>query len=193
MDVFYEESSTPSNSVQEAKKYKIFHVISVVCLTLGIAGTIFALNVPLELWLLWFSFVIWFYVGWFICFKLKARYNVSYDYSFVSGELRIAKVANINKRKQLACIQAEGIIQLGDVETGAFEGFQVDPNVQTLVYAANETPVEGKFFLYILTIDNGKKLYVLECKEELLLNVMKFAKRSALEREYVPQEKKRKV
>jgi hypothetical protein len=45
---------------------------------------------------------------------MKNRFNVSYDYAFVSGELRIAKVINVNKRKLVARIQAEDIIQLGD-------------------------------------------------------------------------------
>ena len=38
----------------------------------------------------------------------------------------------------------------------------------------------------------GKKLYVLECREELLVNILKFVKRSTLEHDYVAQEKKQK-
>ena len=39
---------------------------------------------------------------------------------------------------------------------------------------------------------NGKKLFVLECREELLMHIMKFAKRGTLESDYVMQEKKQK-
>jgi hypothetical protein len=46
--------------------------------------------------------------------------------------------------------------------------------------------------MYILAQYNGKKLFILECKETLLMNIMKFAKRTALDRDYVMQEKKQK-
>ena len=47
--------------------------------------------------------------------------------------------------------------------------------------------------MYILVENDGKKLYVLECKEQLLLYIMKDAPRTALEREYVKQEKKKQM
>ena len=37
---------------------------------------------------------------------------------------------------------------------------------------------------------NGKKLFVLECREELLAQMLKFMKRTALDHDYVSQEKK---
>ena len=55
---------------------------------------------------------------------MKNRFNVSYDYAFVSGELRIARVVNVNKRKLVARIQSDDIIQLGDVENTAFDGLR---------------------------------------------------------------------
>ena len=36
-----------------------------------------------------------------------------------------------------------------------------------------------------------KKLYVLECREQLLVEMMKFLKRTVLESDYVAQEKKK--
>lgn len=45
--------------------------------------------------------------------------------------------------------------------------------------------------MYILTAGNaGKRLYILECREELLINILKFVKRGTLESDYVAQEKK---
>ena len=123
-------------------------------------------------------------------FKIKNRFNVSYDYAFVSGELRIAKVINVNKRKLVAKLQAEDIIQLGDTDNTSFEILRTDPNTKMIFCTSNDVAGEGKFFMYILVNDNGKKLYVLECRELLLMNILKFVKRTTLESDYVSQEKK---
>ena len=54
-------------------------------------------------------------------------------------------------------------------------------------------PEEGKLFMYIFVNDNGKRLYVLECRETLLVHILNFAPRSVLESDYVKQEKKKAV
>ena len=55
----------------------------------------------------------------------------------------------------------------------------------------NAKPAKGKFFLYIQTSEPvGKRVYVLECREELLVNILKFVKRGILESDYVMQDKK---
>ncbi len=191
MDIFYEESSITRDTVKAGRKYKILHIISNIFLGMGIFCLSFSLLLPIESLILWFFFCSWFFAVWFALFKIKQRFNVNYDYSFVSGELRIARVININKRKLVTKIQADEILQLGDVDNTAFEGLRADPSTKTIFCTSNVEASEGKFFLYILTVDNGKKLYVLECREELLLHIMKFVKRTVLESDYVPQEKKK--
>lgn len=192
MDVFYEESSIAKDATKAQRKYKIMHYASIFFLVLGILGLVFSLSIPLDALVVWLFFCSWFFACWFVLFKLKNRYNVSYDYSFVSGELRIARVINISKRKLLVRIQAEDILQLGDVDNSSFEGLRADPNTKTVICTSNEVAGEGKFFMYILVSDNGKKLYVLECRELLLMHILKFVKRTTLESDYVSQERKKK-
>ena len=129
---------------------------------------------------------------WFILYRIKQRINVNYDYIFVSGELRIARVINVNKRKLVTRLECSDMIQVGDVDNPSFERFRSDPTTKMVVCTSNDAPAKGKFFMYILIDDNGKKLYVLECREKLLVEMMKFAKRTVLESDYVPQEKKQK-
>ena len=70
--------------------------------------------------------------------------------------------------------------------------------VKELNYVPNSTAShlssknKDKVALYIYINDNGKKLYILECREQMLVNILKFAKRTALEKDYVMQEKKQK-
>ncbi len=191
MDVFYEESSIARNEQKGARKYKIFHIFSLVFFALGVFSLLLTLNIPIDLVIPWLIFCAWFLVVGIIFWRVKQRFNVSYDYSFVSGELRISKVINVNKRKLVAKIDSEDMLQIGDMDNPAFDRLKSDPMTKTVVCTSNNEAADGKFFMYILANYNGKKLFVLECREELLVHMLKFVKRSVLESDYVSQEKKR--
>lgn len=192
MDVFYEESSVLHNSSKAEKKYKIVHIISNVFLTIGIIILLYSLiSIPVDLLLFMGLISLQFFVIWFILYKWKATFNVSFDYSFVSGELRISKVINVNRRKLIARLDCDDIIQLGDAENPSYDRFASDPTTKRVICTSNVEAAEGKFFMYILANYNGKKLYLLECREELLMHMLKFLKRTTLESDYVMQEKKK--
>ena len=194
MDVLYEESSTAKDASKGAKKYTVLNILSFCFLFLAIAATLFfVLFIPSVGDMIFFGTSALSLFGcWFVLFRWKNSTNVSYDYSFVSGELRISKVVNINKRKLLTRFETDSIIQIGDVDSTSYERFRADPNVKKVICTSNDEASEGKFFMYILVEQEGRKLYVLECREELLLNIMRFAKRTTLDRDYVSQAKKQK-
>ena len=90
----------------------------------------------------------------------------------------------------MARIDCEEMIQIGDVDNPSYERFRSDPATKSVICTSNNVAAEGKFFMYILANHDGKKLFVLECRETLLLNLLKFVKRTVLESDYVMQEKK---
>ena len=212
MDAYYEESAINRKEGKERKIYTVINVFCYIFLILGIVLLVnFIFNMPFkglsagasEEAQQWYAtqksiailsgfFGVFLFLQWFLLFKLKARYNVSYDYVFVSGELRISKVFNVNRRKLIARIDCADILQVGDVDNSAYERLHSDPSTQEIVCTANDEAMSDKFFMYILANMSGKKLYVLECRETLLLQMMKFMKRTVLESDYVPQEKKQK-
>jgi hypothetical protein len=192
MDVFYEESSISSDITKGSKKYIILNVFSIIFLVLGVFSLILLLTTPINLLILGILQSLMFFGFWFLFRKWKMRYNLSYDYAFVSGELRIAMVFNVNKRKLLTRFDCEEIIQVGDVDNPSYDRFAADPTIKVVLCTSNFEPAQGKFFMYILANNEGRKLYVLECREELLVNILKFAKRGVLESDYVMQEKKQK-
>jgi hypothetical protein len=99
----------------------------------------------------------------------------------------------VNKRKLVTKIQSENILQLGDFETESFNRLAADPMNKQIICTQNSTPKEGKFFLYVHVSEPiGKRLYVLECREELLVNILHFVKRGTLAPDYVMQDKKEK-
>ena len=211
MDVFYEESAVNQNAKRDARRYQIVHILSILFFVLAIIFLIVCfLTIPLSpgagataehaatYETLKFVCIFCgvqsglFLLFWFALRKIKMNVNVSYDYCFVSGELRISKVMNINRRRLVARIDCADMIQVGDIDNSSYERFKADPTVKEVVYTSNAVAAEGKFFMYVLANMNGKKLYILECRENLLMNIMKFAKRSVLESDYVMQERKQK-
>ncbi len=212
MDAFYEESAVNRNATKGQKKYRIVHVISVVCLVVAIIFLFVCLtNIPfgtpgadatqdaiqayemVKFLCIFSGFQALFFGSfWFLLYQVKKRINVSYDYCFVSGELRISKVFNINRRKLIARFDCADMMQVGDIDNSSYERLKSDPSTKEVICTPNDEAAEGKFFMYILAGYEGKKLFVLECREALLMNIMKFAKRSVLESDYVMQERKQK-
>ena len=195
MDVFYEESAIVHNTEKKRKKYNILSAVSWVFLILAglwilLGLNIIRVNVPGD-WISWGLICSWILLLYFLFRHWKMRINISYDYAFVSGELRISKVINVNKRKLIARFDCEDMIQFGDVDNPSFARFKGEPATKIIVCTSNDMPAEGKFFMYILAEYNGKKLFVLECREEMLMNILKFARRNKLESDYVMQEKKK--
>ena len=209
MDVLYEVSAVSANAPKVEKRYKVINIISKFFGALAVIfAVIFLFNLLTFLFsfkamkaedrgsaialLIFLLFMLFLFGGpWLACFLLKRRINLSYDYTFVSGELRISRVYNVNRRKFLYRIEAESILKLGDVDAPSFERVCADPSVKQIVCTPNAEPAKGKFFLYIQTSEPvGKRVYVLECREELLVNILKFVKRGILESDYVMQDKK---
>jgi len=212
LDVFYEECAVNQKGSRGEKVYKILNIAFWVCTLISIFAVITILmNItignPGELTgdaLLAYQysqsmlFLGVFGVSTFgsvavALFFLKRRININYDYVFVSGELRIVKVFNVNRRKLVTRLQQDSILQLGDVENESYTRLLADPTNKLVVCTANSEPATGKFFMYVHASEPiGKRLYVLECREELLVNILHFVKRGTLEPDYVMQEKKQK-
>ena len=192
MDIFYEESAQCQTGKKESRRYKILSGISYVLMFLAVMFLTFTiLFIPSSV-SIWFGVNALFFFGmWYFLRRLKMRLNLSYDYTFVTGELRIIKVINVNRRKLITRFDCERILQIGDVDTPSYERLASDPNTKKVYCTSNDVATEGKFFMYILIEDGGKKLYILECKETLLMHIMHFAKRSVLSSDYVSQEKKK--
>ena len=209
MDVLYEESAVNANAAKGEKRYKILNLftwffgvlalIFAILFVIGLVSFLMAMSAmkaedraaAIGSLIFYFMMITLFGGPWLACFLIKRKINVSFDYTFVSGELRISKVFNVNRRKFLYRIDAESIQKMGDADSPSFDRVISDPSVKKIVCTPNAEPSGGKFFLYIVTSESGgRRVYILECREELLINILKFVKRGILESDYVMQEKK---
>lgn len=187
----YEESAVAADERGEARKYQIFHVASIIFLVLGAIMVFFSLTfIPgMVEDGAWASLVFWClmlacFVGFFFLFwKIKRRFNLSYDYNFVQDELRITKVFNGKSRKYLVTLRADQMLKIGYVDSASFDRTLAGFHGKKPTYLTpNRVPAEGKIFIYIhYSSTLEKTLYVLECRTELLEYIVFAAGRNKFE------------
>lgn len=196
-DALYEESAQPVNANKQAKWFMAFHVLFIlfavftgihaaICIMVlpsglsGVKGGALALSL-----VLWLSPLVALALTSFLFFRLRLRFNVSYDYLFVQDELRITKVFNGRKRKHIITITADSMLQIGYCEGATFERTYAGLNgAKPKVMTPNRNPAENKDFIHILhSTSLGKTLYIIECKKEMLEYLVSAAGRNKFVRE----------
>ncbi len=179
----YEESAISTDERGERRKYQIFHIASIVFLVLGAIMAFFSLTfIPSMIGqdastavkvfnvVIWCIPMVFFFLFFFIFWKFKRRFNVSYDYTFVQDELRVTRVFNGKTRKHLLTMKADQMLMIGYADTDSYERLLAGQRNKKPTYLTpNREPAEGKIFIYIhYSTSIGKTLYVLECRKEML-------------------------
>ena len=123
--------------------------------------------------------------GFFVSGGLMARkkhdFFLSYDYTFVSGELRISKVFNNRRRKNLYRLTTDRVIKVGRVGSDSYEKVKRSPDTKEDICTPNTEADDDKEFFYIHAQTNvGKKVIVLECRPQLVLTVVRYINRPGI-------------
>ena len=196
MDVFYEETAFCLNVKSEKRKYVVLNVLSIsfaiiafiwlLLIFFGLSVTsITEGNVVLNV-LFWLVPIVGnalLAIGFGV---LKNRHYVDYDYTFVTGSVRISKVINTSKRKNLYNFDTSSIEKIGKVGSETYCGYENNKMVKKVVATANDNPAENKEFFYFTVngLEQQKVLLVLECSKTFIAYVMKFTNRYVLEKDF---------
>lgn len=188
-DVFYEESSTVSAVGAAKTKYYIIKTFSVIFYVVSV---------------LWFFIVFMFYpfgegnllfniifaVVPFLLFllsgiffgRLKNRFYLDYDYTFVSGSIRFSKIIKNIKRKNIIVFDVQNIEKIGRYSSDYYLRYSSYPHIKRVVLTSNTEAVDGKDFYYMVVNSGGiKYLFILECSELFFVNILKFSNRTIFE------------
>lgn len=201
-DALYEESAQPLNSKKQARWYTAFHVLFIVFGVLAVIHLFVCIMVLpggvanlkeanagglaiAFLIIMWLAPLLALALTSFLFFRLRLRFNVSYDYIFVTDELRITKVFNGRKRKHMITLEADHILQIGYCESESFERTCAGMERKKQKFMTpNREPAEGKEFIYILNSSSlGKTMYIIECRKEMLEHLVFAAGRNKFVRE----------
>ncbi len=196
-DGFYEESAISNRSRTEEKIYTACKVIAIILFALSASAGVLlspqyihsvvtaenSTTVDHVIGIaMWFGLIVAVFGSGLIFWFLKNKFNVSYDYTFVEDELRVTKVFNGKRRKFLITLKADRILQIGWVDSEAFENtLRGLGNKKPKVYTPNREPANGKELIYVLHSSSIEKaVYILEMRRQLLENLVYAAGRSKL-------------
>ena len=195
IDVFYEETIRPSDGVKAGKKYKrtlllsrffLFSALMFTFLLFIMFYTPFNSQATLTDMLLSFLptliLCIISYTLYFVLKNKKHVYLVDYDYTFISGELRIAKVLNGLKRRPVAKIQSNNISVLGKISSDKYLRYKTMQGIKIITATPNAETANENLYFAVCMYEGVKSLLIFEPSPNLVYNIKKFAGRTV---EYV--------
>ncbi len=198
-EVFYEESSVIQKENVATKKYYAVKTVMVISYVIAIAWGVICLFFIIDfnhfLSSLIFSLIplALFVTSGVILGKMKDKIYVDYDYTFVSGSIRFSKVIKNFKRKHIINFDTHDIEKIGLYESESFERYSKMPDIKLKILTSNSLPSNEKDFYYIVANTGGDKfLFVLECSELFIVNILKFSGRTVLDQELVNKRKQQK-
>lgn len=190
LEVFHEETIGPIEVEKVNRKYKIAATFSILSLISAIFFTFYflmALNLPIPEEANFSDFLIVLvpnlifmagvYTLYFVFRSKKNSYNVFYDYTFVSGELRIAKVLNGVKRKPVAKVVARDISVLGKVSSDNFLRYKSMKDLRNIVATPNVNVSDNVYFM-VCSCNGERTLLLFEPSQTLLIYIKRFAGRT---------------
>lgn len=190
-EVFYEESSISQSQKSGKIFYYILFTMGVISFILG--GIYFILNllslnlegnVLLSLLFLVIPTALFVAFG-VVCIKFKNSFCIDYDYTFVTGTIRIAKVIKQVKRKFLVSFEAKEIEMLGRFASDTYFTYAERNELKAQIFTSNKTETDGYHFNYFVVNSKGEKnIYIIECTDTFLKNVIKFAGRNVIEKDF---------
>ena len=197
-EIFYEESVDTHNQKSAQFRYKIFTVLIIVMLVSAVFGFLNILFAPVKdgegqsfstgvivNLVIWIVATVLFIVAAVFLAKKRHSFFLSYDYTFVTGELRISKVIHARKRKLMFRLSTDRIVKIGRVGSATYEKLKASPDLKEVLLTPNTEAEEDKEFFYIQAqTDAGKRLLVLECRQQLLAQIVRFMRKNILETEF---------
>ena len=198
-EIFYEESARLTNEKSASIKYNIIKILSISSYVILVIWLILSFNFYglTGVWFIDLLFILipaaMFLSSGIILGKLKNKMYVEFDYTFVSGDLRISKVIKNIKRRFVIKFDVKNIEKLGFYGNETFERYSKMPGISKLFLTSNTVADYNKDFYYmVVNTQESKKLLILECTETLIVNVIKFANKTILDEYFSEQLKSKK-
>lgn len=196
-DVLYEETSR----INDSKIFRNYILVTAAAgvftfLTIFVAvffvyvcdiknfydGTIPNLIFNIALWVVPFVLCLGFSIFFF---KKKKRICAEYDYSFLTGTVRIAMIPKNGRRLAVTQFDSTCIEKIGKVGSGTFNIYLKTPMIKKRKLTANKKPSDNCNFYYIVANYDGQKhLYIFDCTEIFIKNILSFASKYVLENDW---------
>lgn len=191
-EIFYEESSLLNKEKAGLMKYRLLKIFSVVSYVMaGLFVVLFFNFYDLSN----FNFLIFLLtallpLAMFVAFgvilgRVKNNMFVDYDYTFVTGSVRVSKVIRRIKRKNVMKFETSDILQMGKYGSESYEKLEKTPAMKRVILTSNQSPTEGNDFYYLHVATEGtNKLLVFDCSEKFMATILRYSNKNILEKDY---------
>lgn len=193
---FFEETAYIIEQNKETRKYNLLKIISVIFYALFVVFllfmffnfdlSIFSKNiifVILEILLNVFPVVSCFLVAFFLG-KYKKKFYNEFDYTFVSGSFRFSKVVMNKRRYPIVKFDCSQVEKIGYFGSDLCEDYLNNNRIKKERLTANSEPAENKRLFYMLvSINSERTVYILECTEKFIANILHYVRPTVWERE----------
>ena len=188
-DVFYEETATLQDAVKLSKKFNLYRILSKACYIIFTLYAVFAFlffvpnsrNVLISVIFTILPAILILAMA-IIFGKYKNSIYVEYDYTFISGSIRIAKVIKDIKRRTVIKFDTYNIEKIGYYNSLTYKKYECFAGINKQILTKNLTPLDNKNFYYVVVNVNGQKnLLIIECTQQFIVCILRFSKKSILE------------
>ncbi len=178
---FYEWSVGPTKDQREKTLLSICNVLFVITI----------LTFSILLFLLFLTFDSGFIVLTIAnalfgvaLFFLKRRLYTFYDYTYISGEVRIIKLINGKTRRRFLIFDCKDVKLLGKVGSGTYDSLMNSTNYKVKMATPNGYRSENQLY-YVNLNNNGENiLLILECDEKFLSYIVSTRGKTIVEKDY---------
>lgn len=194
-EIFYEESAGMRNKAPARRMYKIFTIAGAICLIFAVMSLLFALTTPVGeegftrsvviVLIMWLALCAVMTFGGVFLLRRRHTFFLEFDYTFVSGELRISKVIHERRRKLMYKLGDEKLIKIGRYGSESYKKLKASPDNREDILTPNNEAAEDKEFFYIQAMTAvGKRILVIECRLQMIYTIVRFMNRNILESEF---------
>ncbi len=179
---FYECSVGPQNIKLQKTLYTIYQILFIISAILTGIFLYFWLFIfgDLGFAILAASFLL-IAIGLYF---VRRKLYLFFDYTYISGELRIVKVINAKTRKLFLKLDLKGVNQVGKVGSQSFEKLYTEKQHKLKIATPNGLRSENQLFYIAVNLDGERLLVILECEEKLLSYIVAYRGRGIVEKDY---------
>ena len=169
MELFHEESVSKKNPMQGMILYKLYTVSMVLFILLALAALamVGAFADPTV----GYALVLIFGIFAAVCFFLKDRQIIEYDYSFVNGSFTVSRIINNRSRKELLTTEVTDWNVFGTVGDQHYTHARESASVVKAYLNQDET-----LYYAVYTSNNRKYMLIFEPSESLVDCINKSSK-----------------
>lgn len=162
IDTSFEQSVRKPDYTQDKKRYRLYNIMMYVSIAAAGMGVVFLL---LGAYVFGAADIV-FWAGLTVLFyHLKDGAVIEYDYEFSDGALRIARISNGEKRKELLCAECGKIESIAPLNTEDIKRMAETGERKIKDYSLND---DSRKYCVLCSVKNEKLAVIWEPKQSLL-------------------------